>query len=32
MPRDYWHCPDCNGNYDHGEKCDCDNNEKGEEE
>jgi hypothetical protein len=23
MPRDYWHCPVCNGNFDHGEKCDC---------
>lgn len=21
--RDYWHCPKCKGNYDHGEKCDC---------
>lgn len=23
MPRDYWHCPTCGGNFDHGEKCDC---------
>jgi hypothetical protein len=23
MPRDYWHCSECNGNFDHGEKCDC---------
>ena len=23
MPKDYWHCPTCNGNFDHGEPCDC---------
>lgn len=23
MYRDYWHCPICNGNYDHGKPCDC---------
>ena len=21
--RDYWYCPICKGNFDHGEKCDC---------
>lgn len=21
--RDFWHCPVCRGNYDHGEPCDC---------
>ena len=24
MSKYYWHCDECNGNYDHGEKCDCD--------
>jgi hypothetical protein len=19
----YWHCPDCGGNFDYGERCDC---------
>lgn len=19
----FWHCPDCNGNFDPGERCDC---------
>lgn len=23
MGRYFWHCPTCNGNFDHGEKCDC---------
>jgi hypothetical protein len=23
MSHDYWHCPICNGNFDHGEPCDC---------
>lgn len=23
MSHDYWHCPVCNGNFDHGEPCDC---------
>ena len=23
MSKQYWHCDDCNGNFDHGEKCDC---------
>ena len=23
MPRDYWHCNKCGGNFDHGEQCDC---------
>ncbi len=23
MPRDYWSCSTCGGNFDHGEKCDC---------
>jgi len=23
MPRDYWHCNKCDGNFDHGEPCDC---------
>ena len=23
MPRDYWTCPNCGANLDHGEKCDC---------
>lgn len=23
MSHDYWHCPVCKGNFDHGEKCDC---------
>lgn len=26
--RDYWHCPRCRGNYDHGEKCDCKSNKE----
>lgn len=26
--RDYWYCPDCKGNFDHGEPCDCVPNEK----
>lgn len=26
--RDYWYCPRCKGNYDHGEKCDCTNKNK----
>lgn len=21
--RDYWYCPRCDGNFDHGESCDC---------
>lgn len=21
--KDFWHCAVCKGNYDHGEKCDC---------
>ncbi len=21
--RDFWHCPVCKGNFDHGEPCDC---------
>lgn len=21
--RDYWYCPRCLGNFDYGEKCDC---------
>lgn len=25
MGRYFWHCPTCNGNFDPGEKCDCDN-------
>lgn len=23
MSKDYWHCEKCNGNFDHGEHCDC---------
>ena len=23
MSKPYWHCDDCGGNFDHGEKCDC---------
>ena len=23
MPKDYWHCDKCNGNFDYGEPCDC---------
>lgn len=23
MPKQYWHCPDCGGNFDPGETCDC---------
>lgn len=23
MSKPYWHCNECNGNFDHGEKCDC---------
>lgn len=23
MSKSYWHCPECGGNFDHGEKCDC---------
>lgn len=27
MSKPYWHCNECNGNFDHGEKCDCQTNE-----
>lgn len=32
MSHDHWHCPVCKGNYDHGEKCECEssNNESDE--
>lgn len=23
MSKQYWHCPECKGNFDHGESCDC---------
>jgi hypothetical protein len=23
MSKYYWHCPECEGNFDHGESCDC---------
>ena len=23
MSHDYWYCPVCKGNFDHGEPCDC---------
>lgn len=26
--RDYWHCHKCNGNFDHGEPCDCESNKE----
>ena len=28
MSHDYWYCPICDGNFDHGEPCDCENNEE----
>lgn len=28
MSKPYWHCDDCNGNFGHGERCDCNNDEK----
>lgn len=28
MSHDFWYCPICRGNYDHGEKCDCQMNEE----
>lgn len=27
----YWTCPECGANLDHGEKCDCQNNENKKE-
>lgn len=28
MSKPYWHCPVCNGNFDHGERCDCETEKK----
>lgn len=29
MSKQYWHCPECKGNFDHGESCDCKKHEPG---